>query len=620
MKNIKIEFFYLLRLFFKIVFITVFLNASGLIKVKNQKILDEANQPVFLEGCNLGNWLILEMWMLDYAGRGIHDQKQFIETLENRFGAEKAYKLMEVYRENWITEKDMDIIKSFGMNTVRLPFDYKILMESDLKPFRLKEDAWKWIDYTIEMAKKRNMYVILDMHGAPGRQSGMDHSGEVDFNKLWDEKLYQEQTIWLWKQISERYKNEGTIAAYDLLNEPWGSSEKNLKKIILKIYSEIRRNNDRHIIIFPGHRSGIDFYKNIRSVKVENIIYTMHFYPGLFGGGPPTLFTHTDFIQNTIPLWINKMNQFNSPLLIGEFNVVFQSAGGGEMMRRYFDIYKNNNWPATMWSYKVFKTHGGIKKSNWGMVTNKEKLKKIDIEKASYSDIKDWFKYFGNLKYAIDEDLRFWLTTIKEPSQLDSLPPKPPKILSPPGTDELPDKWLVKDIGRPLKGGQIVSADTLILYGAGNDIWTDKDQFRFVYQKLNTDFEFSVRINNLLYTHSYAKAGIMVRSNLKTNSAHGLINIFPGGNTEFGFREKNGKRMEANRGPDLEWDLVKLKTIRRNSLLSFYIFENSAWTKYGELNIKDWGENLFVGIVALSHDDSQLTAAKYSEINLTKKD
>ena len=28
------------------------------------------------------------------------------------------------------------------------------------------------------------------MHGAPGRQSGMDHSGRVNYNKLWSNKIH----------------------------------------------------------------------------------------------------------------------------------------------------------------------------------------------------------------------------------------------------------------------------------------------------------------------------------------------------------------------------------------------------------------------------------------------
>ena len=117
------------------------LMGSDLLELKNGKIVDKNKQPVFLKGCNTGNWLMLEMWMLSYAGKGIEDQHEFIETLEHRFGKERAEKLMDLYRSNWMKESDFEIIKSFGMNRIRLPFDYKLLMDSDNKPFKLKSDA-----------------------------------------------------------------------------------------------------------------------------------------------------------------------------------------------------------------------------------------------------------------------------------------------------------------------------------------------------------------------------------------------------------------------------------------------------------------------------------------------
>ena len=78
---------------------------------------------------------------------------------------------MEVYRDNWITPRDFKIIKSFGFNTIRLPFNYRLLQD-DEKPFELKKDAFKWLDRAIEMAEAEGIYVILDMHGVPaGRAS-----------------------------------------------------------------------------------------------------------------------------------------------------------------------------------------------------------------------------------------------------------------------------------------------------------------------------------------------------------------------------------------------------------------------------------------------------------------
>ena len=589
---------------------------SGLLQLENGNIKNPTDKTVFLKGCNVGNWLMLEMWMLSYADRGIKDQYEFIKTLEDRFGPHKAETLMDIYRSNWIKDRDFDIIKSFGMNTIRLPFDYKLLMDSDSKPFQLKKDAWEWLDLAIEMAKMKELYVILDMHGAPGRQSGMDHSGRVDYNKLWSNKSFQEQTAWLWKEISKRYKNESTVAAYDLLNEPWGSNEKDLKKIIIKIYRQIRKNEDNHIVIFPGHTSGIDFYQNIKTVNLDNVIYTMHFYPGFFGWGSATPYVHAEFLLEGLPKWAEKMQLFKSPLLIGEFNVVLKKAGGGEMMRRYYDYYESLNWPATMWSYKVLDANGGVGDGTWGMVTNSNNPVNIDLKTASYEEIKKWFISFGNMGYAIDEDLKYWLTTNIEPAVFDSLPPKPPKVVIALENDILPDPWKAKDIGKALKGGQLIDKNSWTFYGGGDDIWNSKDQFRFAYQKIKNDFEFTIKVDSLKNTHPYAKAGLMIRRNLYDNSAHGIINFFPSGNTEYGFRVNNRETMQAVSGPSVDWSDARLKLNKIGNIVNFYVLKEEKWRKIGEMDISKWGKSFYVGIATLSHDNSQLTKAQYSDILL----
>ena len=595
------------------------LRSQDLLRLYEGKIQNSLDKTVNLKGCNLGNWLMLEMWMLNYTDRGFADQYDFIKTLETRFGEEETEGLMDIYRTNWIRGSDFDIIKSFGMNTVRLPFDYKLLMDSDEKPFCLKDDAWEWFDQAISMAKKREMYVILDMHGAPGRQSGMDHSGRVGHNKLWSNKNHQKQTVWLWNQISQRYRKEPAVAAYDLLNEPWGNNERNLKKVILQCYRAIRENNDEHIVIFPGHTSGIDFYKNIRSVNLDNVIYTMHFYPGFFGWGSPKPYIHTQFIKEGLSAWKKKMESFNSPLLIGEFNVVLKKAGGGEMMRRYYDYYESLNWPATMWSYKVLNNDGGIGEGSWGMVTNKDKLEDIDLSYATKNEISQWFESFSRLDYAIDEDLKYWLTTNDKPAPLNALPPRPPALLEPIGTDALPSPWDVSDIGNSLKGGQKIENNNWTIYGGGDDIWNTSDQFRFVYQKIDGDFSFSVKVDSLKDTHYYAKAGIMVRKNLNKNSAHGIINVFPGGSSEFGYREKSGQTMKAKPGPNFNWFNVKLKVDKVDKSLYFSIQTKNEWVEVEKLNIHDWGKSIYVGLATLSHDNSQLTTATYSNIQLNEQ-
>lgn len=592
-------------------------SSRHLFSVQNGRIISPEGNVTALKGCNLGNWLVLEMWMLDQVTGKLHDQYTFESVLEERFGNDKKHELMELYRKSWITEKDFKTVKSFGMNTVRLPFQYTVLMDED-KPYSLRKDAWVWLDRAVQWAEKNELSVILDLHGAPGRQSGMDHTGRVNYNRLWKDKEYQDQTSWLWKEISRHYMTNPTIAAYDLLNEPWGGTEEELCDIIFRLFKEIRNLGDKHIMIFPGHYSGIDFYIEDIEPNFTNYIYTAHFYPGFFGWGAPVPQVHAEFIGNGLKDWQKKMERLNIPLLVGEFNVVAKKAGGGEMMRRYYDVYEEYGWPATMWSYKVLTKQGGIKKMNWGMVTNEDSLLVLDLNNDSMSEIESWFRELSSMKIAVDEDLRFWMTTDEKTFSLADLPPLPPPIKSVDVNDHLPENWSVTDIGGSLAGGQKINKDAWTIYGGGNDIWASSDQFRFVYTKVYGDFSYTVSVDELLNTHSYAKAGLMARNNLDKHSSHALINIFPYGNTEFGYRSSDGETMSAISGLSLSIPGAKLKLERKENTLTGMVYVNDRWTASGSVTIPGLNKSVFLGLATLSHDNSQLTKAVYSGLKISQ--
>lgn len=54
-----------------------FLHSSG------PSIVNEKNEPVLLHGCNFGNWLLLEPWMLELSGN-LRDQLQIEKMLTDR--------------------------------------------------------------------------------------------------------------------------------------------------------------------------------------------------------------------------------------------------------------------------------------------------------------------------------------------------------------------------------------------------------------------------------------------------------------------------------------------------------------------------------------------------------
>jgi glucan 1,3-beta-glucosidase len=587
------------------------------LSIKDGIVVNEEGEKVFLKGCNVGNWLVLEMWMLSAAGMGIDDQYTMESIMTERFGEEEKDRLMELYRESWVGPDDFKTIRSFDMNVVRLPFSSDILLESNSPP-TLRPDAFKWLDRAIEMAEVEGLYTILDMHGAPGKQSGMDHTGRVEYNKLWEEEHYQDATVWLWEKIVERYKDRPSIAAYDFLNEPWGGTHEGLTAIIDRLYESTRAIDPDTMIIIPGFYDGIDFYGDPRDKGWTNYMFTMHFYPGFFGWGRADWPVHAFFLNEGIYEWKERMDKLGVPLLVGEFNVVLKKAGGGEMMRRYYDRYEKWNWPATMWSYKVLTKKGGFEKGGWGMVSNANAIKPINVQELSREQIEEEFKKLATMPIEVNEDLRYWLTTADTPSEFPPLPPPPPKVTEPKATDALPAPWNVTDIGGSLAGGQaVLSPSEFEIYGGGNDIWAQRDQFRFVWQKLSGDFSLTTTIDDLDDVHTYAKAGLMVRKDLSSKSPYVLINVFPDGRTENSWRMDRAVSAQAKSGPGLQFGDAMLRLSRVNNTIHVEVSEDgSFFEKINELNIPSIATTAFVGLATLSHDNSQLVTAKYSNIEL----
>src|SRR2546423_7947602 len=96
--------------------------ALGFLRADGSRLVDEkTRQPVLLKGCNFGNWLMIEPWMLGGVLEG-KDQLSIFSTLKSRFGNERGQKLIDLYRTNYITPRDFELIKTFGFNVVRVPF------------------------------------------------------------------------------------------------------------------------------------------------------------------------------------------------------------------------------------------------------------------------------------------------------------------------------------------------------------------------------------------------------------------------------------------------------------------------------------------------------------------
>lgn len=352
-------------------------DPPALVTTSGTQWLDENEQPLVLKGVNIGNWLLLEFWMMGQSSAQVNDQCTFEQILQDRFGADQKTRLMRLFRDSWISERDWDLLESFGFNTVRLPFIYH-LVEDDENPYSLRDDAWDYLDEAIAEAATRNMYVILDLHGAVGSQWTQHTTGCDGQNAYWSNPDYQNRTKWLWEQVAMRYRSNSTVAAYGLLNEPWGTTPDNLASVMVDLYHAIRAVDPNHVIVLPGHAEGIDGYGNLRESGLTNIALEMHFYPGFFGWGQIDYPTHRDWLTcgqdgtGGVCQWADRLNALNVAFLVGEFQPwAGLGALGGPITRATYDTYIERGWATAAWSYKVLSNRGGQGDGAWGLVTNK---------------------------------------------------------------------------------------------------------------------------------------------------------------------------------------------------------------------------------------------------------
>ncbi|MDD7795787.1 chitobiase/beta-hexosaminidase C-terminal domain-containing protein [Clostridium sp. 'White wine YQ'] len=349
---------------------TPFLKADGKVLRKDYG----SGDAVTLHGTNAGSWLVMEGWM---SPTNSPDQKTTIETLTNRFGEEKAWELINLYQDNWWKEIDFDNVKKEGMNVIRLPFSYFEMLNND---GTLKESAFKRMDWFIEESSKRGLYVILDMHGAPGSQNGKDHSGDItkpDKGDLFGNEENIKKTEFLWSKIAERYRDNPWVAAYDLLNEPGGAVGTVQFELYDRLYKAVRAQDKNHVISIeaiwePYHLPNPKIY------GWENVLYQYHFY-GWSNTGDSV--AQSNFTDSKVPM-VNELTNYNVPLLVGEFTL-FNNLQSWEYALK---TYEEQGWNYTTWCYKV--TGSG---SSWGLYTGDPE--KVDIYNDTEEAIRNkWSK------------------------------------------------------------------------------------------------------------------------------------------------------------------------------------------------------------------------------------
>jgi endoglucanase len=270
------------QLFFLLVLAFILVNSSAsaqMLKVEGEKIVNSStNKEVILNAMNFGNWMVMEGYMMN-SGSQAPDQHTWKKKLTTLIGAANTKTFYDKWLDNHVTQSDVAQVKAWGFNAVRVPLHYEYFVNADT-PDVWNNQGFTLLDNLISWCKDAEIYVIIDLHAAPGGQSNNAIS-DYDNTKpsFWESDANKTKAVALWKKISERYKLESWVAGYDLINEPaWDlPNGTDLRNIYGRMTDVIRANSDNHILFIEGNWYAND-YTGLTPAWDANMVYTFHKY------------------------------------------------------------------------------------------------------------------------------------------------------------------------------------------------------------------------------------------------------------------------------------------------------------------------------------------------------
>ena len=327
-------------LFTSLVFIVSFGWSQGL-RTQGTQIVNSNDEEVLLRGYGPGGWQIMEGYMMQTSGFA-GSQHEIKERLVDLMGETNTEVFFDKWRENHFTQRDVDSLAAWGFNSIRIPMHYNLFTLPIEEEAVAGENTWietgfELIDNVLAWAAPYDMYVILDMHAAPGGQGSGSEINDYDPTKpsLWESQENRDKLVALWTRIADRYKDNEWIGGYDLINEThWDlSGNALLREVFEDITAGIRSVDTNHIIFIEGNSYAND-HSGLTPPWDDNIVYSFHKYWNTNNPGD------LDWI---LPL----RTQYNVPLWMGE---------SGENSNTWFtdavSLFEDNNIGWAWWAVR----------------------------------------------------------------------------------------------------------------------------------------------------------------------------------------------------------------------------------------------------------------------------
>lgn len=319
---------------------------SELVRIEGKQFIAPTGEVLHIKAINLGNWLMPEGYMFKFEVA--KSPRQIYDAFDRILGAERAADFWTEFRNDYVGRDDIRFIKSVGFNAVRVPLHWQLFMDEDGK---IGGEGWALLDRLLGWLREEGLYAIVDLHAAPGGQTGINHDDGPGYPLMFYVPRDRQLTVKLWHEIAKHYAGNPTILGYDLLNEPIAPYHDivTLNPKLEPFYKELTqaiRSVDPNRIVFLAAAQWSSRFDMLGAPFAPNLAYTYHAFWAS---------TRRDSIQRHL----NFANLYNVPLFLGEsgelddeWNEGFRKLHEAMGVSWSFWTFKNLDTPSTVASIR----------------------------------------------------------------------------------------------------------------------------------------------------------------------------------------------------------------------------------------------------------------------------
>lgn len=326
-------------------------DKTGYIHARGTAIVDGSGQGILLRGMGFGGWMVMEPYMMNLSESAKAGQHSILAGIDELVGPDNRETFHEAWLENFCTGADIAALKQAGFNSLRLPLHYNLFtLPVEDEPVT-GENTWLekgflLTDRVLQWCAEHEIYLILDLHAAPGGQGDDANISDYDASKpsLWESGANRDKTVTLWRKLAERYADEPWIGGYDLINETnrdLGPGNRPLKELYDRIITAVRVVDRNHILFIEGNWFAND-HSGLWPFEDDNVALSFHRY-------------WCDNSVESIQPFLDLREQYKVPLYMGE-------SGENSIMWYHAarTLLEDHNIGWAWWTWKKFRSDSGV--------------------------------------------------------------------------------------------------------------------------------------------------------------------------------------------------------------------------------------------------------------------